>query len=123
MADRPFELIIDLPLSSACGTAEEISTRDAFANAVGNGFKTEGLGELSATVTAGGGKYNVWLDAIRPERWDAALAFALAELERHRLLAGAVVAQFIRVEEPDEDDPDGTIVWPPDLRSQDFWFS
>jgi hypothetical protein len=108
---REFQMIVQLPLASRWGNEAEMAARDALADALAEGFGANGFGHFDGT-DVGMGKTNLFIYSIPPDRWEAALAFTVSELQRRGLAETALVARGLMATDEDEDDPEEEVVWP-----------
>jgi len=107
-------MVVQLPLTGRRGTEAEGIAHGALVEALAEGFESRGFGEVDGSE-AGEGKENVLIYGIAPDRWDTALAVAVAELGRRGLVRGAVIARGTQA--PDQEDApfEHEIVWPPEF--------
>lgn len=109
---REFQMIVQLPLASRWGDDAEMAARDALADALAEGFEAGGFGTFDGT-DVGMGKTNLFIYGIPPDRWDAAFAFTVAELQQRGLAETALVARgLMSSADEDADDPEEEVLWP-----------
>src|SRR4051794_30779679 len=90
-------IIVQLPLTGAWGTDEDMAARDAIANAFDVLFAGhDGHGYFDGT-DIGSGTTNFFIDEIADSNWDEALGKVIAELRSKGLLERAVVARSVEV--------------------------
>ncbi len=111
---KQFQMIVQIPLASRWGTDAEMATRDALARVLADGFEAGGFGDFSGN-DVGMGKTNLFIYSIPPDKWDAAFAFTVAELQRQGLAGTAVVARGLMSSDDEDDDVEAEeeeVMWP-----------
>jgi hypothetical protein len=115
--DEECGLIVQLPLSSFWGTAEEYDHRNEVADALDRLFQQSGCGTFDGTDT-GEGKTNLFIYGIADGAFDQAVALVLGELRRRGLLERAIVARTELVGDPEDPWAQHTVVWPENFRGE-----
>jgi hypothetical protein len=113
-----FDMMVRLYTSTYYGTDEEIEERNALGDELAEELGSRGLGEYDGT-DCGGGNCNIHVYRVPADRWDEALALAVAAIERRGLGHKARVIQFEDRPEAEPGDSLVRVAWPPGVT--DWW--
>ena len=114
---RPLQMVVQLPLTGRLGTEAEGVAHGALVEALAEAFEAGAFGEVEGSMV-NDGKENVLIYDVPPGRWDAALAFVVAELGRRGLDRRALIARGTQAPDQDDAEFEQEVVWPPGFEGE-----
>jgi hypothetical protein len=110
-------MVVQLPLTDRLGTEAEGAVHGALVEALAEAFEADAFGQVDGSMV-NDGKENVLIYDVPPDKWDAALAFVVAELGRRGLDGRALIARGTQASDQDDAEFEQEVVWPPDFKGK-----